>query len=197
VFIQEQLACNVGPHQAKYTTRHGSIPPGIAEEIEVQFCAQEWRYYYDCIRIHSEVSCSTGLQVCGFSAAAGGARHSRSPCEHHLLQEENLVVPLHAYPVTNQAKLPRDVDFGKCAVGCQVTRTVTVECKVPVEFEFQVVQVQPNPHFMVQPAKGIVPANGPVVLTLTFSPTRFATETAVIEVSPLFPTPLDKCLPAR
>ena len=28
---------------------------GMCEEIVVQFMPTEWRYYYDCIRIHSEV----------------------------------------------------------------------------------------------------------------------------------------------
>jgi hypothetical protein len=54
------VAVRVASHrhvlQVNHTDRHGSIPPGLADEITVEFCAQEWRYYYDCIRIHSEVS---------------------------------------------------------------------------------------------------------------------------------------------
>ncbi len=30
---------------------------------------------------------------------------------------ENLLVPMHAYPVMNETKFPRRIDFGKCAIG--------------------------------------------------------------------------------
>jgi len=34
--------------------KKGLIPPGLSEEIEIEFRPTEWRYYYDCIRIHTE-----------------------------------------------------------------------------------------------------------------------------------------------
>lgn len=34
--------------------KKGLIPPGLSEEIEIEFKPSEWRYYYDCIRIHTE-----------------------------------------------------------------------------------------------------------------------------------------------
>ena len=45
--------------------KHGVIAPGMCLDVAVEFCPKEWRYYYDCIRVHSE--------------------------------EENLLVPIHAY----------------------------------------------------------------------------------------------------
>lgn len=57
------------------------------------------------------------------------------------MQEENLLIPIHAYPIMNETKFPKRLDFGKCALGDMVTKTVKMECKVPVEFEFSITQV--------------------------------------------------------
>jgi hypothetical protein len=45
-------------------------------------------------------------------------------------QPDNLLIPLHAYPVMNETKFPTRIDFGKCAVGEVVTKRVKMECKV-------------------------------------------------------------------
>lgn len=65
--------------------RKGRLSPGLAEEIKIIFEPTEWRYYYDCIRIHSG--------------------------------DENLIVPIHGYPVVNEVSIPKLIDFGKCALG--------------------------------------------------------------------------------
>ena len=48
------------------------------------------------------------------------------------MQPENLLIPLHAYPVMNETKFPSRIDFGKCAVGAVVSRKVKMDCKVGV-----------------------------------------------------------------
>lgn len=159
----------------------------------MEFCPTQYRYYYDCVRIHAEVGkgaraavpagpfepgfrrenagaewlahgngapvrvllshshmahCSAetwpvlkqgeGLTGCG----ANAAEHRRLgtedlalltllPCSSlSLPQEENLLVPIHAYPVANETLFPSRVDFGRAAVGEEVVRRHTLECKV-------------------------------------------------------------------
>lgn len=39
-------------------------------------------------------------------------------------------MPIHAYPVANETLFPARVDFGRAAVGEEVVRRHTLECKV-------------------------------------------------------------------
>ena len=34
----------------------GAILPGLSEQLVVEFCPDQLRYYYDAIRVHSSVS---------------------------------------------------------------------------------------------------------------------------------------------
>ena len=76
------------------------MAPGMSEVITVHFSPTEARYFYDCVRIHSE--------------------------------DHNLLVPMHAYPVMNEAVFPRAIDFGKCGVLKRHCRKISLTCKVGV-----------------------------------------------------------------
>lgn len=129
----------------------GSLAPGMSETVRVDFCADDVRYFYDCVRIR-----------------AGG--------------DKNAILPMHAYPTPNEAKFPKHVDFGLCALGSTSVKTVRLACKVPIAFEFELRLSSENKAFEVYPRSGEIPANGDVEITIKFTPRRQHTSTLDIEV---------------
>ncbi|KAK2149919.1 hypothetical protein LSH36_431g01010 [Paralvinella palmiformis] len=127
------------------------LVPGMALECTVEFTPDEWRYYYDCIRIHCK-------------------------------GEENLVIPLHAYPVMNTDDFPKFIKFPPVPVGHSRSRVLPLRCQAPIDFEFQLTYIQPNPAFKVEPMGGIVPANGEVDVVVTFTPSEFSTAVMKIQL---------------
>jgi hypothetical protein len=49
--------------QVTHQRKPGSIAPGLAEQLVVEFTGQQLRYHYDCIRVQTEVSCGVGAPV--------------------------------------------------------------------------------------------------------------------------------------
>lgn len=82
----------------------------------------------------------------------------------------------------NQTKFPRRLSFGKCAVGETYTKRVGLTCNVPIDFEYEIIMMEPSAAFVVQPQQGLVPANGTVEVEVIFSPSRLVTEVVEIEV---------------
>ncbi|XP_071803260.1 cilia- and flagella-associated protein 221-like [Asterias amurensis] len=125
-------------------TKRDRLVPGMAIDVEVEFKPDEWRYYYDCIRIHCK-------------------------------DDDNLLVPIHAYPTVSTAEFPDVIKFPPVPISESRSRVIPLRCSAPVDFEFQLSCLQPHPAFIVEPMSGIVPANGEVNITVTFSPTEFCT----------------------
>ena len=94
-----------------------------------------------------------------------------------------MLIPIHAYPMTNQTKFPRRITFGKCAVGETYTKRISLACIVPIDFEYEITMLEPNAAFVVRPQQGVVPANGTVDVEVVFCPTRLVTELLELEVS--------------
>mmetsp|Transcript_9584 Transcript_9584/g.18058 ORF Transcript_9584/g.18058 Transcript_9584/m.18058 type:complete len:1002 (+) Transcript_9584:336-3341(+) len=144
--------------------KKGLVAPGMSEDIRLEFCPTEWRYYYDCIRVHSE--------------------------------SENLIVPIHAYPVMNDVIFPVRIDFGNCAADQLYTKKVKLECKVPIQFEFDIRPLTPGGASLaavsVAPASGFVPADGAVEVEVSFRPLRLVTyvEQFLVTVSQFNSEPL-------
>ncbi|KAJ4459819.1 putative Primary ciliary dyskinesia protein 1 [Paratrimastix pyriformis] len=135
-----------------FFSKTGRIAPGMSEDITVEFIPDQWRYYHDTIRVHCE----------------GGT---------------NLEVPVHGYPVMNsEAVFPKAIDFGMCPIGQRKSKYVTMECKIPVSFEYRLTWIEPHGDIVVEPMEGLVPAEGRSVVRVDFTPTRFATATARLKV---------------
>ena len=71
-----------------------------------------------------------------------------------IQDEQNLLVPIHAYPVMSTAKFPRHVRFPATPVGRTCNKTLSLECDIPIDFEFQLTSVQHHPAFIVTPMRG-------------------------------------------
>uniref|UniRef100_A0A7S0UT62 MSP domain-containing protein n=1 Tax=Polytomella parva TaxID=51329 RepID=A0A7S0UT62_9CHLO len=98
-------------------------------------------------------------------------------------EDANLIVPIHAYPVMNETHFPKRIDFGRRSIGEESIRRVKLECKVPIDFEFQISEIgNPNPCFNFSPTQGIVPAHGHVMIDVVFFPLSFKTEETTLEV---------------
>ena len=60
----------------------GVLAPGMSQKVTIRFRPREYKYHYDCVRVHGDV--------------------------------ENLLIPIHAYPVINKVDFPKLLSFGNC-----------------------------------------------------------------------------------
>ncbi|XP_019897594.3 cilia- and flagella-associated protein 221 isoform X2 [Esox lucius] len=136
--------------QTKYLKKHRLVP-GLSYTVKVHFCPDDWRYFYDCIRIHCK-------------------------------EEENLLVPVHAYPIIDDLHLPTHITLPAVPVGRSVSHVIPLSCSCPIDFEFQVHIIQSDRAFLVHPLSGVIPADGKVDVTVTFRPFRYGTSQVTLQV---------------
>ncbi|CAL8307565.1 unnamed protein product [Merluccius merluccius] len=151
----EVMNIHIIPTQTKYFqttyTKKYRLIPGLAYTVKIHFCPDEWRYFYDCIRVHCE-------------------------------GEENLLIPVHAYPVIDDLRVPPHIHLPSVPLGHSVSHSLPLHCSCPVDFEFQVHVIQAHPAFEVQPLAGLIPANGEVAITVTFRPLQYGTSQLTIQL---------------
>lgn len=75
------------------------------------------------------------------------------------------------------------MDFGKRALGAVYTKKFKLECKVPIDFEFEFKVIKPNTQFAVSPMRGIIPGSGKMLVEVSYTPTTFTTENIVLELN--------------
>ncbi|KAK5600320.1 hypothetical protein CRENBAI_026797 [Crenichthys baileyi] len=144
----EAINIHIIPTLTKYFqttyTKKCRLIPGLAYTLKVAFCPEEWRYFYDCIRVHCK-------------------------------GEENLLIPVHAYPVIDDLHIPPHIDLAAVPLGQSVHRVIPLRCSCPIDFEFQVYVIQPHEAFSIHPLTGVIPANGEAKITVTFCPLQYET----------------------
>ncbi|XP_041834563.1 cilia- and flagella-associated protein 221 isoform X2 [Melanotaenia boesemani] len=136
--------------QTTYTKKYRLIP-GLAYSLKVGFCPDEWRYFYDCIRVHCQ-------------------------------GEENLLIPVHAYPVIDDLHIPPRIDLSAVPLGQSVCHVIPLRCSCPIDFEFQVFVVQPHEAFTIHPLTGVIPAMAEAMITVTFSPFQYETSQVTFQL---------------
>ncbi|KAJ8003525.1 hypothetical protein DPEC_G00149260 [Dallia pectoralis] len=136
--------------QTKYLKKHRLVP-GLSYTVKVRFCPDDWRYFYDCIRVHCK-------------------------------GEENLLVPVHAYPIIDDLHLPTHISLPAVPVGQSVSHVIPLSCSCPIDFEFQVHIIQSDRAFLVHPLSGVIPANGKVDVMVTFRPFQYGTSQVTLQV---------------
>ncbi|KAK0058292.1 cilia- and flagella-associated protein 221-like isoform X1 [Biomphalaria pfeifferi] len=124
---------------------------GMILKCIVEFIPDEWRYYYDCIRIHCQ-------------------------------GDENLIIPIHGYPVMNTKDFPRNYTFSPIPVGSSTSKTFPLKSLAAIDFEFCFKYIQRHPAFQIEPTSGIVPANSQTEITITFAPLEFQTALMKVEL---------------
>ncbi|BFZ01996.1 hypothetical protein BsWGS_05035 [Bradybaena similaris] len=152
----EVLRIHIIPPQTRHFgmkyTKPARLIPGMSIECQVEFTPDEWRYYYDCIRVHCP-------------------------------GEDNLIIPIHGYPVMSTADFPRNYIFKPVAVGHRKSKTFPLKSMSPVDFEFSFEIIKPHPAFSLEPLSGIVPANSLAEVTVTFAPSEFQTASMTVQLS--------------
>ncbi|XP_042261354.1 cilia- and flagella-associated protein 221 [Thunnus maccoyii] len=136
--------------QTTYTKKYRLIP-GLAYTLKVQFCPDEWRYFYDCVRVHCK-------------------------------GEENLFIPVHAYPVIDDLHIPPHIYLPAVPLGQSLSHAIPLRCSCPIDFEFQVYVIQPHEAFSIHPLAGVIPANGELKIIVTFSPFQYETSQVTIQL---------------
>lgn len=161
------LPCDT-PFFKVHLKKKGKVAPGMSEELVIQFTPNEWRYYYDSIRIHSDDdNLVIPLHAYPTVAPKSGPK-----------------MTARTLPKEQPEFFPVKVDMGRnCLLSKTTHKSVPIICNVPVDFEFSINVLQPHPDMELEPLEGSVPGEGRAVIDFYYTPSRMATAEMIIEVS--------------
>lgn len=97
-------------------------------------------------------------------------------------EEDDLLVPIHAYPVLNVVEFPRTMKFGTCFLAEEAVKKIDLKCSLPIQFSFELDIIKPHPYITIAPLKGIIPSNGSVTVKVAFNPITLGTCSAIIRL---------------
>ena len=129
------------------------MAPGMSESLTVEFCPTEHRYYYDCIRVHSE---EANLLIPLHAYPVMNEVKFPSRIDFGRCQ----VGELHVKEVNITCKVP--IDF---------------------EYEIRARGGDGDLQFEVDGMEGTVPANGTATVTIQYQPSKLATASMELEVT--------------
>ena len=98
-------------------------------------------------------------------------------------EEEDLLVPIHAYPVLSMIDFPKYVQFGCCPLAEAAVRKIDLKSSVPIQFSFELDIIKPHPYFTIAPLRGVIPADGNMSIKITFHPITLGTCNTVLRLN--------------
>ena len=126
--------------------------PGTSIPITVTLHPIAWKTYTDAIRIH---------------------------CPE---PNDNLIIPLHAYPSVDTSRFPARIDFKNLELGSKSHRTFTIWSKSSTDMEYSI-QLKDADNFKVQPnGVGTIPAGNSIEFKITYTPKEYCTKTTILRL---------------
>jgi len=133
-----------------YKKKQGPHVPGMSIPVTVTFRPSAWKTYTDCIRIH----CPEG--------------------------EDNLIIPLHAYPSVDTSSVPRRIDFNNVKLGALVTRRFTIWSKSDLDIKYHANLKEGDTGsvcFKLHPSgEGIIPSGNSLEFKVVYNPKEYCTK---------------------
>uniref|UniRef100_A0A094ZJC7 Primary ciliary dyskinesia protein 1 n=1 Tax=Schistosoma haematobium TaxID=6185 RepID=A0A094ZJC7_SCHHA len=121
------------------------LVPGYSITCHLIFFPDKPSYYEDCIRVHTE--------------------------DH----ENQLIVPIYAYPVIGDFEFPEFIEFPSTNIGKKKTHHIPIKSSSAVDFEFRIQIIHIHPSFSIQPVKGVLHAGQITELLIDFQPNSYST----------------------
>ncbi|XP_061915386.1 cilia- and flagella-associated protein 221 [Entelurus aequoreus] len=100
----------------------------------------------------------------------------------HCEADQNLLIPVYAYPSTAHVQVPPRIDLPPTPLGQSVSHVIPLSCRSPNNLEFQVDLIEPNEAFSISPLSGVIPANGQAMITVAFKPCRYETSQVTVRL---------------
>ena len=136
------------PYFKVHYNKKGVVPSGVSEDIYVTFEPNDYKYYYDHIRIHCDGQ-NLLVPVHGFPVING---------------ESDQLLPAH-------------VDFGTVSKP-HAEKRLQVKCTSPVTFEYQIEWIKPHPNISIEPTNGEILPNSVTEILVNYDPVDSTTATA-------------------
>ncbi|KAK4467943.1 hypothetical protein MN116_008549 [Schistosoma mekongi] len=121
------------------------LVPGYSIVCRLKFLPDKPEYYEDCIRVHTE--------------------------DH----ENQLIIPIYAYPVIGNFDFPDFIEFPPTNIGEKRSHFVSIKSSSVVDFEFRIQIIHMDTSFTIQPLNGILNAGQIMKLQIDFQPTNYQT----------------------
>ncbi|KAG5186233.1 hypothetical protein JKP88DRAFT_133469, partial [Tribonema minus] len=134
-------------------TAAGHIAPGCAQKICVTCRPDEYRYYYDTLRLHT--------------------------AQGDIL----VPLHAYATVVTPDARLlPTIVDFGVGVIGNWYEKKLVMKNRLPVQFDFELIAEDTHPYITVMPLRGNLLPGSTATIVVNYKPMSGVTVQATLTV---------------